>query len=60
MHETIAVILCTYQDCIANQGKNLMRDLFYNGLLPSLQDALGFTMVDLPEQEQVNTSFGIP
>ena len=34
-----------------------MRDWFYHGLLPSLHDALSFTMVDLPKCEQVNTSF---
>ena len=34
-----------------------MRDWFYHGLLPSLHDALSFTMVDLPKCEQANTSF---
>ena len=33
-----------------------MRDRFYHGLLPSLWDALSFTMAKLLEWQQVNTS----
>ena len=48
IHEAVAVICCTYPDRIVDQGKNLTQDL---------QDALSFTMADLPEWEQANTSF---
>ena len=34
-----------------------MRDRFYHSLLPSLHNALSFTITDLPKCEQVNTSF---
>ena len=34
-----------------------MWDRIYHGLFPSLHDALWFTMAELPEREQVNTSF---
>ena len=57
IHGAMAVIHQAYPDRIADQGKNLTRDRFYNGLLPSLWDALSFAMADLPEGEQVNTSF---
>ena len=40
-----------------DQGKNLAWDRFYHGLVPSLQDALEFTMVELPEREQATASF---
>ena len=40
-----------------NQGKNLAQDRFYHGLAPSLQDALEFTMAELPEREQAGSSF---
>ena len=51
------MICCAYPGWISNQGKNPMWDLFYHGLTPSLHDALGFNMAELPEREQVNTSF---
>ena len=31
---------------------------FYHGLAPSLENALGFMMAELPEREQAGTSFG--
>ena len=34
-----------------------MQGRFYHSLSPSLHDALGFAMAELPEREQVNTSF---
>ena len=46
-----------YPNQISDQGNNLTQDRFYHGLSPSLHDALGFTMAELPEREQVNTSF---
>ena len=57
VHEAVAVIRCAYPDQTSDQGKNLMRDQFYHVLSPSLHDALGFAMAELPEREQVNTSF---
>ena len=57
IHEAIAVIRCSYPDQIPDQGKNLMRDSFYHGLVPSLCNTLSFTMAELLEQEQANTSF---
>ena len=57
IHETVAVIRHAYPDRISNQGKNLMQDGFYHCLSLRLHDALGFAMAELPEREQVNTSF---
>ena len=57
IHEAVAVICCTYPDRITDQGKNLAQDRFYHGLSPSLCDVLRFMMTELPEREQVNTSF---
>ena len=51
------MIHSVYPDSIADQGKNLTRDRFYHGLLPSLHSTLSFAMADLPEREQKNTSF---
>ena len=59
IHEAMVVICCTYPEQIPDQVKNLTRDRFYHGLLPSLHNALSFPMVDLPEQEQANTSFNM-
>ena len=59
IHEAVAVICHTYLEWIPDQGKNLMRDWFYHGLLPSLCDTLSFAMADLPEHEQTNTSFNM-
>ena len=55
--KAVAVIHHIYLDQITNQGKNLAQDWFYHGLSPSLHDTLGFSMVELSEREQVNTSF---
>ena len=49
IHEAIAVIHHAYPNQIADQGKNLMRDQFYHGLLPGLQGTLSFAMADLPD-----------
>ena len=57
IHEAVAVIHHTYLDQITYQGRNLAQDQFYHGLSPSLHDALRFEMAELPEREQVNTSF---
>ena len=57
IHEAMAVICHAYPDWISDQGRNLMQDRFYHGLSPSLRDPLGFVMAELPEREQVNTSF---
>ena len=57
IHEAVAVSRCAYPDQISDQGKNLMQDLFYHGLTPSLHNALGFTMAELPKREQLNMSF---
>ena len=39
------------------RGEGLRRGCFYYGLTPSLGDSLSFTMADLPEREQAETSF---
>ena len=57
IHEAVAVIRHTHPDHVSDQGKNLQRDRFYHGLLPSLCDVLSFTMADFPKRDQVNTSF---
>ena len=51
------MICHAYPDLIFDQGKNLMWDRFYHSLTPSLHDALGFTMTELPKREQVNKGF---
>ena len=57
IHEAVAVIQHAYPERLTNQGKNFLHDCFYNGLLPSLQEALGFAVADLPEREQTRTTF---
>ena len=57
IHEAVVVICHAYPDQITDQGKNLAQDQFYHGLSPKLHDALRFAMAELPEREQVNTSF---
>ena len=57
IHKAVVVICCAYPEWIPDQGKKLMRDQFYHGLLPSLRDILSFAMADFPEHEQANTSF---
>ena len=56
IHKAMAVIHCNYPDQVTDQGKNLAQD-HYHGLSPGLRDALRFAMADLPEREQVHTSF---
>ena len=53
----MVIIRRTYPDRVTDQGKNLAQDRFYHGLMPSLWDALGFAMAELPESEQAGTSF---
>ena len=53
------VIYPAYPDHVTNQGKNLAWDRFYHGLAPTLRDALGFAMAELPEREQAGASFDI-
>ena len=57
VHEAAAVVKCTYPDQVPNEGEGLRLDHFYYGLIPSLRDSLSFTMADLPEREQADTSF---
>ena len=45
--EAVAVICHAYLDRVTDQGKNLVWDRFYHGLMPSLQDALGFAMANM-------------
>ena len=51
IHKAVALICHAYPDWVTDQGKNLVQDRFYHGLMPSLWDALGFTMAELPERE---------
>ena len=57
VHEVVAVVKCAYPDQVPNEGEGLRRDHFYYGLIPSLRDVLSFTMADLLEREQADTSF---
>ena len=57
VHEAVAVVKHAYPDQVPNEGEGLRRDRFYYGLTPSLRDVLSFAMADLPEREQVDTSF---
>ena len=57
IHEAVVVIRRAYLERLTNQDKNFLHDCFYNGLLPSLCEALGFTVADLPEREQTRTTF---
>ena len=57
VYEAVAVVKHTYPDQVPNEGEGLRRDRFYYGLTPSLRDVLSFAMADLPEREQVDTSF---
>ena len=57
IHEVVAVIQCAHLEILTNQDKNFLRDRFYNSFLPSLREALGFTVADLPEREQTCTTF---
>ena len=57
IHEAVTVMHHTYLDWVTDRGKNLAWDQFYHGLTPSLWDALGFAMAELPEREQACASF---
>ena len=57
IHEAMAVIRRAYPERLTNQDKNFLHNRFYNGLLPSLHEALGFAVADLPEREQTHTMF---
>ena len=48
IHDTIAVICCTYLERLPNQGRDLKKDCFYHGLHPYLHDARSFVMAELP------------
>ena len=50
IHEAVAVICHAYPDWVTDQGKNLVQDRFYHGLMPSLPDALGLAMAEFPER----------
>ena len=57
IHEAVVVIWHAHPERLTNQDKNFLHDCFYNGLLPSLREALGFTVSDLLEREQTRTTF---
>ena len=57
IHEAEVVIQHAHLERLTNQDKNFLHDCFYNGLLPSLREALGFAVADLPEREETHTTF---
>ena len=57
IHEAVVVIQRAHPKRLTNQDKNFLHDRFYNGLSPSLCEALGFAVADLPEREQTRTMF---
>ena len=57
IHEAVAVIHCTYPECLPDRGWDLKKDHFYHGLRPYLHDALSFAMAELPEREQAHPTF---
>ena len=57
IHEGGVVIWHAHLERLTNQDKNFLCDRFYNGLFPSLHEALGFAVADLPEREQTRTTF---
>ena len=57
IHEAVVVIRRAHLERLTYQDKNFLRDCFYNSLLPSLHEALGFTVADLLEREQTHTLF---
>ena len=57
VHEAVAVVKHIYPDQVPHEGEGLRQDCFYYELIPSLRYVLSFTMADLPEREQVDTSF---
>ena len=52
IHEAVVVIQHAYLERLTNQDKNFLHDHFYNGLLPSLHEALGFAVADLRERSK--------
>ena len=56
VHEAVAIVRHAYPNQVPNEGEGLRCDRFYYGLLLSLRDMPSFTMADLPEREQVDTS----
>ena len=56
VHEKVAVVKHACPDQVPNNGEGLRQDRFYYGLIPSLRDVLSFTMADLPEREEADTS----
>ena len=57
IHEAVVVIRHVLPERLTNQDKNFLHNCFYNGLLPSLHEALGFAVADLLEREQTHTMF---
>ena len=57
IHESVVVNWHAYPERLTNQDKNFLCNHFYNSLLPSLHEALGFTVADLLEREQTHTTF---
>ena len=57
IHDAIMVIHHAYPECLLDQGRDLKKDHFYHGLCPYLQDALSFTMAELPKREQAHPMF---
>ena len=57
IHEAVAVICCTYPECLPDRGHDLKKDRFYHRLCPYLHDALSFAMAELPKREQAHPTF---
>ena len=57
VHEAVVVVKRAYPDQVPNEGEGLRKDCFYYRLIPSFRDKLSFTMADLLEREQTDTSF---
>ena len=57
IHEAVVVMQRAHPERLTNQDKNFLHDCCYNGLLPSLHEALGFVVADLPEREKTCTTF---
>ena len=57
IHDAVAVIHCTYPECLPDQGRDLKKNCFYHRLCPYLHDALSFAMAELPKREQAQPIF---
>ena len=55
--KAVAVICCTYPECLPDRGLDLKEDCFYHGLRSYLHDALSLAMAELPEREQAHPLF---